>query len=343
MIKKLKVILKQFLRRHQLTKKKTKKQARNQSSSPPSKAHDATPEQDEERKKHQKGDIGKNNRSGNSTRRNISGMNKLFDKKAEMINSCLVSNTPRSSTTFHNKRSTLTDRTVATGRSSRYYDITPSSLRHKNENSIKDIADIIFSIPGQVMNTTVKLPVYEYGSNILHVACRYGTRPKAIRYIFDNCRPDTQLHLLQQPDHEGNLPIHSLVSCLCHNEMPLNDGLEILELFHKIWPESVFEMNADEKLLTDIIYDCQRKKHDDSDEFKKLDQLCTNLRREMIKVWLTKQQVREMERSKDVQTGKTIFSTLVSKLYEDESNCSTSRVVSSTNAMKSHGSSVNSY
>lgn len=216
--------------------------------------------------------------------------------------------------------------------SSKVARIRSGTSLHKNEHESIDVAEIIFAIPRQVMNTSVKLPVNEYGSNILHVACRRGTTTHAVCYIFDNCRPDTKIYLLQQPDHEGNLPIHSLVSCLCRDQMPLDDGLKILEIFHKIWPESVFELNSDEKLVTDIIIDCQRKKDDESDEFKKLDQLRTNLRNKMIKVWQTKQKIREEER----KTVKTAILTLANKFGNRRKDESMEKKVSSTNAMKNH-------
>lgn len=307
MIKKLKAILKES--RNRLKKKKARKLSSLR-----------VPE-DEERI-NREGENGKN-----TMQRKIFGM-KHSDKSN---NSSLLSTSRRTSkmTFFDNKRSNPTDLGVTSKvavRSGRY-DFT--SLHKKNENGSIDVEEIIFAIPRQVMNTSVKLPVYEYGSNILHIACHQGTTPRAIRYIFDNCRPDTRIDLLQQPDREGNLPIHSLVSCLCHDKMPLDDGLEILELFHNIWPESVFELNSDEKLVTDIIFEFQRKKDEESDEWKKLEQLCTHLRKEMIKVWQSKQEIREKERSEDGQTAKTV----ASKIWEDESEVTG---VSSTGAMRNH-------
>ncbi|GFH52649.1 predicted protein [Chaetoceros tenuissimus] len=311
MIKKLKAILKES--RNRLKKKKARKQSSLR-----------VPE-DEERI-NREGENGKN-----TMQRQIFGM-KHSDKSKN--SSCVsASRTSKMTSFFDNKRTRkpteLLGVTSQAARSGRY-DV--ASL-HKDENGFIDVEQIIFAIPRQVMNTSVKLPVYEYGSNILHIACHQGTTPRAIRYIFDNCRPNTRIDLLQQPDREGNLPIHSLVSCLCHDNMPLDDGLEIQEIFHKIWPESVFELNSDEKLVTDIIFEFQRKKDKESDEWKKLEQLCTHLRKEMIKVWQSKQEIREKERSEDGQTAKTVISTLASKIWEDESEVTG---VSSTGAMRNH-------
>lgn len=306
MIKKLKAIFKKS--RNRLREKKARKRSSL-----------IVPEDEQERD-------GEGENGKNTMKTKILGMAKNSDKSKSSY--CVfTSRTSKITSLFDNKRrKEPTELRGVTSRGS-------GRFAHKSENRPLDVEDIIFAIPRQVMNTSVKLPVYEYGSNILHIACHQGTTPRAIRYIFDNCRPETRIDLLKQPDREGNLPIHSLVSCLCHDKMPLDDGLEILELFHKIWPESVFELNSDEKLVTDIIFEFQRKIDEDSDEWKKFDQLCTHLRKEMIKIWQAKQEIREIEGSKDARTAKTVISTLASKIWEDESE---QTGASSTGAMRNH-------
>jgi hypothetical protein len=102
----------------------------------------------------------------------------------------------------------------------------------QQSNRVNFFTEFTFSIPGQAlyMSTSTTLSLDECGSNLLHLACFHGTAHDAIRYIFDNCRHETQQHLLTNTDRDGNLPSHILVSSICRQKIDLADGLKTLKV-----------------------------------------------------------------------------------------------------------------
>ena len=161
------------------------------------------------------------------------------------------------------------------------------------------------------MYASAKLSLDECESTLLHLTCFQRTTPHdAIRYIFDNCSYENQHYLLTDTDRDGNLPSHILVSSICREKIDLDDGLKTLkvrnlimfldprftfsltafsnckQLFYEICPETIYELNSNEKLVTDIAYGFQKYIHEDSSEFLRLDMLYSCLRDMMSQIWL---------------------------------------------------------
>ncbi|GFH47688.1 predicted protein [Chaetoceros tenuissimus] len=155
----------------------------------------------------------------------------------------------------------------------------------QQSNRVK-FSEFIFSIPQRALDPSATISLDDCGSNLLHLACFHGSNHDTMRYMFDNCRHDTQLHLLTNTDQDGNLPSHILVSSICRQKIDLDDGLKILKLFYEICPEAIFELNSNEELVTDIAYGFRRNVHEDSSEFLRLDTLYSCLRDMMSQVWL---------------------------------------------------------
>ena len=106
-------------------------------------------------------------------------------------------------------------------------DFSPTLQQQRNR---VNFSEFIFSMPRRALDPSATLSLDGCGSNLLHLACFHGSNHDTMRYMFDNCRHDTQLRLLTNTDQDGNLPSHILVSSICRQKIDLDDGLKTLKV-----------------------------------------------------------------------------------------------------------------